>query len=118
MLADDLASKLLNALQGRDVLLRVGIPRCAAVLQFGKNYRRVNFAADSGEKDTWREGYMADGVHKYDEEKWPENRSLRNSRSYMGAVGGEAIKNQSLTPAREVVGKPPQEGTSYADVLK
>ena len=66
-----------------------------------------------GEKGTWQIEFI-----KYDEEKWPENRSLRNSRSYAGAVGGEAIKNHSLTPAREVVGKPPQEGTSYANVLK
>ena len=38
---------------------------------------------------------MLDGVHENDEEKWPENGSLRNSRCYMyvGAVRGEAVKN-------------------------
>ena len=45
----------------------------------------------------------------------PENGSLRNSGCYVGAVGGEVIKNHSLTSAREIVSKPPQEGTSYAD---
>ena len=60
---------------------------------------------------------MADGVHEKDEEEWPENGSLRNSRCCVRAVGGEAIKNHMLMSAREIVSKPPQEGTSYADVL-
>lgn len=58
---------------------------------------------------------MADGVHENNEEEWPEKGSLRYSGCYVGAVGGEAIKNHSLTSAREIVSKPPQEGTSYAD---
>ena len=61
---------------------------------------------------------MADGVHENNEEEWPEKGSLRYPGCYVGAVGGEAIKNHSLTSAREIVSKTTSGGGPVMPMLR